>query len=293
MEFSNEEAYNERVHYENPFLSVRIFQARNETERLTNWHYHKELEMIVVQDGVLDVYVEDELFPLQAGDVILIGSSQLHRDRSYQHAGLDYIVLQFDIQQYFESSTLPYYRFFADPGVSLSRLNYIFQENEEARQIVVGCIKEIYRESKVRQTGYEIAISLLIKQIILTLLRNDARQLINLKESADLLRLKPVLDYIEQHLSEKIQVEEACRLVNISYFYFVKYFKKTLGMSFLEYVNHQKIKRAERILLTRDISVAQAAEEVGMPNMAHFYKVFKKHNDCSPNHFRKKRSEWG
>lgn len=293
MEFSNEEAYNEKVPYENPFLSMRIFQNRNDKDRVTNWHYHKELEFLVVLDGILDVYVEEDFFPMKKGDVLLIGSSQLHRDRSYRVPGLDYIVLQFDIRQYFENSTLPYYRFFAEPGFPLSRLNYIFQEKEAVRQAVVESIRNILGEARSKQEGYEMAVSLHIKQIILTILRNDARHMINLNENADLIRLKPVLDYIEQNLSGKIQVEEASRIANISYYYFVKYFKKVLGMSFLEYVNHQKIKLAERYLLTKDVSVAQVAEAVGMPNMAHFYKVFKKYNRYSPNEFRRKRSEWG
>ncbi|MNY48019.1 HTH-type transcriptional activator Btr [compost metagenome] len=112
-----------------------------------------------------------------------------------------------------------------------------------------------------------------------------------MKEQGELLRLKPVLDYVEAHLGDKIQVEEVSRIANVSYYYFVKYFKKVMGMSFLEYVNYKKIKKAERILLTKDVSVSQVAESIGMPNMAHFYKMFKKINQCSPNEYRKKR-EW-
>ena len=83
-------------------------------------------------------------------------------------------------------------------------------------------------------------------------------------------------------------MEEVCRIANVSYYYFVKYFKKVMGMSFLEYVNFKKIKKAERMLLTQDVSVTQVADSIGMPNMAHFYKVFKKYNQCSPNEYRKK-----
>ena len=81
-------------------------------------------------------------------------------------------------------------------------------------------------------------------------------------------------------------------MANVSYHYFVKLFRKTMGLSFLEYVNYKKIKRAERILLTKDLSIAQVGEEIGMTNMAHFYKMFKKHNQCSPNEYRKKLQTW-
>lgn len=292
MEIPSEKAHNEQIDYENPFLSMKIYQNYRLTDSAAKWHYHKELEILAVLDGYLDLYVENDTFRLNKGDVVLIGASQLHRDRCYRDSQLNYIVFQFDVQQYFENSTMPYYRFFSEPSFPLHRLNYIFQENEEAKNTVYQSVEEIFHEVKEKQEGYEIAVSMIIKRIILTLLRGDTRKMIDLTENTDLLRLKPVLDYIDNNLSAKIQVEEASRIANISYYYFVKYFKKVLGMSFLEYVNYKKIKLAERILLTKDVSVSQVAEEIGMPNMAHFYKVFKKHHNCSPNDFRKKMIEW-
>jgi len=78
----------------------------------------------------------------------------------------------------------------------------------------------------------------------------------------------------------------------MSYYYFVKYFKKTLGLSFTEYVNYRKVKSAERLLLTKDLSISEVSDRVGMPNMAHFYKMFKKYNECSPKQFQNKMLQW-
>ena len=286
------EFYNERIHYENPFLSMRIFQSSRKQDFTTSWHYHKELEMLVVLEGKMDVYLEDDLLHLGVGDVVLIGSSQLHRDRSWAEPGLNYLVFQFDLQHNFDPSLMPYFRYFSEAELPLSKLNYIFQDNTAARDEVVRCIRDIYAEWTSKTEGYEIAVSILIKRIVLTLLRSDTRKVLSYKDHSDFIRLKPVLDYVEQNLSGKISVEEASRAANISYYYFVKHFKKVLGMSFMDYVNHKKIKKAEKILLTKDISIAQVGESIGMPNMAHFYKTFRKYNDCSPNEFRKKMLAW-
>jgi AraC-like DNA-binding protein len=97
---------------------------------------------------------------------------------------------------------------------------------------------------------------------------------------------------VENRLTDRIQVEEVCKIANMSYYYFVKFFKKTIGMSFTEFVNYRKIKWAERILLTKDLSITEVGERIGMPNMAHFYKMFKKYNDCSPKQFQRKMLDW-
>ncbi|MHA6483274.1 AraC family transcriptional regulator [Paenibacillus sp. strain BS8-2] len=285
------DAVNEKVKYENPLLSVRIFRTGRFESGVTNWHYHKQLEFLLILEGNLDVYLEQDSYHLGPGDLVVIGASELHRDKSDCN-NLDYIVLQFDLEQFFDHSSIPYIRYFSATHAPLSKSNYIFEENAEVKREVSACISRILEEATNKSTGYELAASILIKQILLILLRNDSRKLLVEQDNFDKVRLKPVLDYVENHLTDRIQVEEVCKIANMSYYYFVKYFKKTIGLSFTEYVNYRKVKWAERILLTKDMSISEVGEKIGMPNMAHFYKMFKKYNDCSPKQFQRKMLAW-
>lgn len=284
------EAINEKVVYENPLLSIRIFRTLRDEGGFTNWHYHKQLELLLIMEGQLEVYLEEDSYQLDPGEVIIIGDSELHRDRSSKV--LDYIVLQFDLEQFFDHSSIPYMRYFSETHTPLSKANYIFRENEEIKKQTAACIEGILEEVKRKDTGYELAVSILIKQILLLLLRGDTRKMLVEQDNFEKIRLKPVLDYVENHLNDRIQVEEVCKIANMSYYYFVKYFKKTIGLSFTEYVNYRKVKWAERILLTKDLSISEVGEKIGMPNMAHFYKMFKKYNDCSPKQFQRKMLTW-
>ncbi|MFF2483960.1 helix-turn-helix domain-containing protein [Paenibacillus sp. NPDC058071] len=284
------EATNEQVAYENPLLSLKIFNTVRKQGLMTNWHYHRQLELLYIVNGQLDCYVEEEMFHLESGDVIIIGTSQLHSDRSL--TSLDYIVLQFDLEPFFDHSTIPYIRYFSETDHPLSQANYIFKESPHVKQQVGDCIRKLLEEATRKDIGYELAVTMYIRQILLLLLRNDNRKVLSEHSDFDRIRLKPVLDYVENRLHDRIQVEEVCKLANMSYYYFVKFFKKTIGMSFTEYVNYRKIKWAERLLLTKDLSISDVGERIGMPNMAHFYKMFKKYNDCSPKQFQRKMLEW-
>ncbi|MBP3961872.1 MULTISPECIES: AraC family transcriptional regulator [Paenibacillus] len=285
------EFYNEKVVYENPLLSIKVFQSLRNNDLFINWHYHREIELLLVITGELDVNIEDECIKLQTGDIALIGARQLHRDRSMS-SPLNYIVLQFDLEQFIDQSSMPYMRFFSETKNPLSRANYIFQENESARAEASECIRGVLQEVTTKQSGYELAVSMYIKKLLLLLIRGDSRKVLADHDDFDRARLRGVIDYVEEHLTDRIQVEEVSKLANMSYYYFVKFFKKAIGMSFTEYVNYRKIKWAERILLTKDLSVSEVGDRIGMPNMAHFYKMFKKYNDCSPKQFQKKMLEW-
>ncbi|CAM4327066.1 helix-turn-helix transcriptional regulator [Paenibacillus tarimensis] len=285
------EAYNEKVDFENPLLSLRIFRSIREDDLFISWHYHREIELLLIDQGELDVYIEDEYHHLTPGDIVVIGSSQLHRDKSTS-GPLDYYVLQFDIDQFFDHSTMQYIRFFTETKNPLSRINYIFKERPHVKEKIAGFIREIFEEAAAKPPGYEMAVSILIKNILLLLLRNDPERALEEGEDFDRIRLKPVFDYVEANLTSRIHVDHVCKLANMSYYYFVKFFKKAVGLSFTEYVNYRKIKWAERILLTEDRSISEIGEKIGIPNMAHFYKMFKKYNDCSPKEYQKKMLAW-
>ncbi|TDF95492.1 helix-turn-helix domain-containing protein [Paenibacillus piri] len=288
------DAHKEQVEYQNPLLRLKIWQITQPASvalpvpKIFRWHYHKEVEFLAVLEGGLAIQTKHEMRELRRGDVHVFGSSQLHRTKKDLPEALSYIVCQFDLAQHFDESTMPYLHYFSEVRQPLSRLNYIFRDQSSVRQQAYGLIMDIFRESQAQEKGYEIAISASIRRLMLLLLRSDTQGVLNNEENSELFRLQPVLDYVEQHLDEKIAIGQACAVLNLSYHYFIKYFKKAMGMSFVDYVNYKRVKKAERLLLTRDTSIMEIGEAVGIPNMAQFYKLFKRHNQCSPKEFKQR-----
>lgn len=278
------QAINEIIDYDSSRLALKIFKP--DEHELGDWHYHKEVEILIVIKGQIDLFIENEKYSLNSGDVLLIGSMQMHYDRIEKGQALDYLVLQFDIQPYFEATTLHYLPYFLEKKRPLSDLNYLFAENDLVREAVSRSILTIHDEITNKQIGYEMVVNTQIKTILTTLLRADTRGILEDQHNPDLLRLKPVLDYVDQHLNERITVEECSKLINVSYYHFVKLFKKVMDTSFVSYITYQRIKKAERLLLTENYEIHEVAELVGMPNMGYFYKMFKHYSGISPGQFK-------
>jgi YesN/AraC family two-component response regulator len=281
----------EVVLYQNPLLFLKIWEIAvdsppNLAPHPWNWHYHREVEFLAVSEGYLGVQTKHHYRILGPGDVMLLGSSQLHRTHKHQEEPLRYVVFQVDISQHFDPSTMPYLHSFSELTQPLEHLNYIYQDHPVAKLQTFELIMDIYNESQSKLRGYEIAISSSIKRLLLLLIRNDSQHMLQMSEDNGLLRLRPALEYIEAHLGEKIAVEDVCSLMNLSYHYFIKYFKRIMGLSFVDYVNYKRIKKAERLLLTRDLSIMEVSFEVGIMNIAQFYKLFKRHNRRSPKEFK-------
>ncbi|MDB5054651.1 MAG: AraC family transcriptional regulator [Bacilli bacterium] len=285
------EAVNEEVIYQNPLLFLKIWEINSQSECYNvqdpwPWHYHKQVEFLVILEGKLGIQTKHDYVVLASGDVMMLGASQLHRTNKPFEGTLQYIVFQIDLTKHFDQSTIRYLHCFSELTQPLEDLNYIFRQNELAKQETHAIIMNVLVESQSKKIGYEIAIISSIKRLILLLIRSDTRNLLNIMEETELIRLSPALNYVELRLGDKITVNDASALLNLSYHYFMKFFKKNMGMSFIEYINYKRIKKAEILLLTCDLSIMEVGYEVGIANMAQFYKLFKRYNQCSPKEFK-------
>lgn len=284
---------NEDVIYQNPLLFLKIWEIQSEANYYDiverhPWHHHKEVEFLAIIEGQLGVQRKQEYKVLHPGDVMIIGSSQPHRSHKPYKGTLQYIVFQVDLVRHIDESTIPYLFAFSELTQPLDELNYIFNNDQVVKAEAHSLISDVFSESHSKLKGYEIAISYIIKKLMLLLLRSDTKNKLYYTEENDLTRLRPVLDYIDENLADKIYIEDACSLVNLSYHYFIRYFKRMMGVSFLEYVNYKRIKKSELLLMTSDLSITEVGYEVGISNMAQFYKLFKRHNHCSPKEFKKR-----
>lgn len=286
----------EEVVYQNPHLAVRIWQIQSNEicpgkekegslKRSPPWHYHEEVELLLMLEGEMKAFYGEEQLDLRKDDVALFGSAEPHWT---MHTGgrLKYIVFQLNLHQYWDPSTLGSMKHFSEVIRPLSALNYIFREEPAVRAEMADHIRDIFEEMNEARLGYELAVSARIKRILLLLLRADKRRQLNYSNNELLDRLQPALDYIEAHLSEKLTVETLGKILNVSYTHFIKLFKKGVGMSFTEFVNFKRIKKAEQQLLTTSKSIAEIAEAVGMSNLGHFYDLFRRYNGCSPKQFK-------
>ncbi|MGG1552453.1 helix-turn-helix domain-containing protein [Paenibacillus ferrarius] len=287
------EIFQEPIPYQNPSLCMKVWRfaqtGRAEYEA-DLWHYHKEIEFVLVEQGAHEIHTPNQVYRLGPGDIALVGASQLHRGRKPGEEELVYIVLHVDLQPYFDPAMMNYYRNFMEILRPLDDLNYIFQENAVAKREIAELIVRIHDEVMAKRKGYEIAVSMHVQHMLLLLLRFDERELLAVESPVDRDTevLRELVQYVDEHLAEKIEMSEVSRLAGMSYTYFSRFFKKKMGASFTDYVNRKRIAKAERLLVTEHRSIGAIAEAVGIENMAHFYELFKRFNGCTPKQYLRK-----
>ena len=94
-----------------------------------------------------------------------------------------------------------------------------------------------------------------------------------------------VQKYIQNHIDERLTLNEVSAVFGLSPNYLSVLFKKTCGVGFSEYITQMKISRARIMLLEQDMKIYEVADQLGFESAFYFSKVFKKVEGVSPREF--------
>jgi len=95
-------------------------------------------------------------------------------------------------------------------------------------------------------------------------------------------KLKELIDWSINDFNRSI--EQAAKKVNYSKYYFCKWFKKSTGITYHNYLKHLKIEFACK-LLAENHTVSQVANLCGYENISYFIRLFSNAKHCTPKQF--------
>ena len=95
-----------------------------------------------------------------------------------------------------------------------------------------------------------------------------------------------VCNYINEHCTDNLTLDEVADLIGFSKYHFTRLFKQFTGVSFYKYLNQKRIACAEKLLVNPDISITEVSLQSGFSSLSAFIRMFKIIKDCTPTEFR-------
>jgi AraC family transcriptional regulator len=100
-------------------------------------------------------------------------------------------------------------------------------------------------------------------------------------------RLRPVVEYVEEHLDASPSLEQLATVARLSPYHFARQFKSATGLPPHQYVIRCRVERARQLLQTgTDLSLAEVALEVGFSDQSQLTRHFKRIVGITPGQFR-------
>lgn len=141
----------------------------------------------------------------------------------------------------------------------------------------------------------EFFIELTLQELIVRIMQNKSKHAheSDVTEQRLTNRMAYVLDYIRKNLHRPLTIEELSEQACMSASGFHKCFKTEMGMSAVDYINQQRIRKAARLLADPNQRVKDVYDECGFSSPSYFNRVFKKWKSLTPKAYQKRQRKKG
>ena len=122
---------------------------------------------------------------------------------------------------------------------------------------------------------------------LLTLLMEQSWHPESVTVSRKRMELVEIKNYLDEHYTEKVTLDDLAEKFFINKFYLSKIFKETYGTTVNSYLISKRITRAKQYLRFTDMTVDEIGVAVGMGDANYFSRMFRKVEGSSPSEYRK------
>lgn len=259
--------------FEDAFFHYNRAQSIN----MPKTHFHETYEIYYLIDGKRRYVIEDEMYDVYPGDMILIPEMVTHKvwnspDTQGDEYHSRYLLTpkKEDIPEIF----LPCFD------------THFYRLTETERRIIVNCFEDLQRNQQSDEyTDYYNQANLI--KILHTLAKNKSSSKVESNLTRNDIRMQEAATYIKDHCSEPITLEELAKKYSFTKEYFSTIFKETTGYGVNEYLNQMRIAKSISLLTTTSLSIIEISLQCGYNDSNYFSAVFKKIIGMPPQTFRK------
>ena len=246
----------------------------------TATHYHQNPEMFYVLRGNLDIKIDDKIYKMQSGDIILINANKRHTVIGNEELlGARFEIDFHLLAEYMGSMQLLFWcNTVADRNHAYSNLRRLL-DRILTRYFEKDDKSALYLNALYFETLYVLTSNFLVKA-------DDVR--LNIEDSQDRMRIRQIQNYVQANYQSQISLNDLADKLYLSNAYLSKYIKKNLGMTFMEYLNNVRLFHAVDELMYSDKNLTHIAYDNGFPTSASFTKTFRDVYKDSPSEYRKK-----
>jgi len=255
------------------------------------WHWHEEIEVIVVNAGTVLLNINGENCTLREGEGLFINSNTLHSARAANKTGCILYSLVFSASLLSGTTESVFEQKYVRPLVNCQALPFVpFCRDYEWASQAANRIRDAYDAHDKEQYGYELVVREELTRMWHLLVTNN--QLIiqqqKTSEDKDINRVRAMMDFLHNHYAEKISLPQLSAVANISERECLRCFNKITRESPMQYLSKYRISIASRLLSDTGMTITEICTQTGFDNPSHFSRTFKQHMQCTPTSYRKK-----
>lgn len=254
------------------------------------WHWHDEWEMVYISKGQLEFTAGAKKYTIREGEGIIINGGVLHSGAGYNDRPSHLRSLVFHPRLVGGSVDSIYWQKYVDPLVRNRNFREIYLDgSEEWHGQVLKLLKEAWKYCAADEEGYEIYVREKLSRLVLLLKEHVSTKQTRISEKSlrNTMRVKQMLQYINEHYWEDFTVKDIAEYAGVSESECLRCFRNMVGMPPVKYVRQYRLQIASELLATTDLKITEIAEKCGFSDSSYFTKSFREWRGIAPGEYRK------
>lgn len=254
------------------------------------WHWHAELEFMVVEEGAAWAEFDTHSARLMSGDGYFCNSKVLHRINmtDCDQCRVNSFVVDARLLSGGEGTVFdrryvrPVLAAASFPGMALTARDAGCGE-------ILAHIRAACEACRNEPFGYEYEVRYHLGKALCLIQQasGDALKKSPDRVDADRERTQRMLDCVHDNYAEKLTVSDLARAAGICEREVQRCFQRVLKQSPLDYIQVYRLQMASQLLLDTDMSVLDVGMACGFANPSHFSRVFREHTGRTPRDYRR------
>lgn len=251
--------------------------------------------LYLIDEGEACVYMKKQKFDLKAGDLFIIPKFTYHNYECFDKMNHYYICFLDQLiggQNIFEYTDINYKissteldRKLMKRYLELNPNCHILNPDPKSYDNKPELFT-ISREKKGMSFAKDLESNGILLQLFSRFIGSNPNS--TAERSTQSKRMTSVFNYINNNLNKNIHISELADIMCVSQDYFTRMFKSINGICPNQYLQLKRIERAQTLIISTNLNVKEIAEEVGIPNISQFSKLFHKEVGISPRDYIKK-----
>lgn len=265
-----------------PYVLYQIGDLSCEAGYQTFEHEQAVYEITYVLSGTGAFYVDDTVYTMQKGDLLLVRKGQMHNIISAEIEPLRFFYLGFD---------------FVEPIVNekIAQLKSFFDTNEQVQFHNAVSLQDTFMRVLSEFISDDVLSNLLIEaymqEIICGVYRIFSRKfyknyLLSGSNNSDEKLVYDVINYIDVHLESMENLSALSAEFGYSYTHIAQKFSAFTGESLKSYHTKRRFEKSNEYL-RQGYSVTKVAELMGFKSIRAFSRAYKKYVGMAPREYKK------
>lgn len=269
------------VEYTSNTKTFAVFHSKENNPNL-NIHTHECCEILLCTKGGKNFLIDDKIYNVHDGDIFILNQFEAHKITFEDNCEVDRYVIEIHPDYIFSASSKLtdlsqcFYKRAKDTSNCLSL-------SEAELSYVISMLNKL-------EQSYEFGDDVIKNAVMSEMLAFINRLFINNHSEIDSnsnIQLRNAIIYINEHLSEEMDLNKIAKNSYISVNQLCKIFKQNLGTTVNKYIVSKRISHAKRCL-NSGMNVSDTAFECGFGDYSNFIRTFTASVGISPGKYKKK-----